>query len=86
LQRNITVYAELAFSRVVDSFKRCPQALRELFAELRNVVEQYFPGREDVARLALSSFLIMRFFAAAILNPKLFALKLETPVRLHKTG
>jgi len=78
-QRNITVYAELAFSRVVDSCRRCPQALRELFAELRSVVEHFFPGREDVARLALSSFLIMRFFAAAILNPKLFALKLETP-------
>uniref|UniRef100_A0A915CST9 Uncharacterized protein n=1 Tax=Ditylenchus dipsaci TaxID=166011 RepID=A0A915CST9_9BILA len=77
--RNITVYAELAFSRVVDSYSRCPHVLREVFLELREVVHTYFPDRDDVARLALSSFLIMRFFAAAILNPKLFALKRDTP-------
>ncbi|KAL7074397.1 hypothetical protein ACQ4LE_006901 [Meloidogyne hapla] len=78
---SITVYAELAFSRVVDSSQRCPPALRQLFAELRDVVEQFFPGRDgkNVGRLALSSFLILRFFAAAILNPKLFALKMATP-------
>lgn len=54
--------------------------LREVFVELRDVVQKRFPGRDDVARLALSSFLIMRFFAAAILNPKLFLLKREAPV------
>uniref|UniRef100_A0A914IEN6 Ras GTPase-activating protein n=1 Tax=Globodera rostochiensis TaxID=31243 RepID=A0A914IEN6_GLORO len=77
--RNITTYAELAFDQVVSSLHQCPKALRELFAELRSVVEEVYPNRQDVARLAVSSFLIMRFFAAAILNPKLFALKLETP-------
>ena len=51
-----------------------------VFAELRCVVQQFFPGRQDIARLALSSFVIMRFFAAAILNPRLFALKRESPV------
>lgn len=49
-------------------------------AELRDVVSEFYPERENVARLALSSFLIMRFFAAAILNPKLFGLKREAPV------
>ena len=34
--------------------------------------------RTDMQYLALSSFLIMRFFAAALLNPKSFGL-----VRLH---
>lgn len=74
------VYAELAFSRVVDSSHRCPQLLCEVFADLRAVVADFFPGREDIGRLALSSFLILRFFAAAILNPKLFGLKREAPV------
>ncbi|KAL3092056.1 hypothetical protein niasHT_022989 [Heterodera trifolii] len=77
--RSITTYAELAFDQVVNSLHHCPKALRELFSELRGVVEQIYPNRQDVARLAVSSFLIMRFFAAAILNPKLFSLKLETP-------
>ncbi|CAD5234963.1 unnamed protein product [Bursaphelenchus xylophilus] len=77
--RNIMVYSELAFSRVVDSWHRCPQMLCEVFSELRTVVGEFFPGREDIGRLALSSFLIMRFFAAAILNPKLYGLKREAP-------
>ncbi|CAD5227688.1 unnamed protein product [Bursaphelenchus okinawaensis] len=77
--RNIMVYAELAFSRVVDSWHRCPQMLCEVFSELRSVVSEFFPGREDIGRLALSSFLIMRFFAAAILNPKLYGLRKEAP-------
>ncbi|KHN73981.1 Ras GTPase-activating protein gap-1 [Toxocara canis] len=50
-----------------------------MFADLRDVVAMHFPGREDVQRLALSSFIVMRFFAAAIMNPKLFGLKREQP-------
>uniref|UniRef100_A0A0M3KKB8 Ras GTPase-activating protein gap-1 (inferred by orthology to a C. elegans protein) n=1 Tax=Anisakis simplex TaxID=6269 RepID=A0A0M3KKB8_ANISI len=78
---NLTVYGELAFSHVVDSNYRCPTPLKEMFADLRDVVSIHFPGRDDVQRLALSSFIIMRFFAAAIMNPKLFGLKREQPVR-----
>lgn len=74
------VYAELAFSQVVSSRSRCPQVLREVFAELRDVVAHFYPQRIEVGRLALSSFLIMRFFAPAILNPKLFGLKRDAPV------
>ncbi|VDM52786.1 unnamed protein product [Angiostrongylus costaricensis] len=36
-------------------------------------------GRPDVELLALSSFLIMRFFAAAVLSPKTFGIKHEQP-------
>lgn len=78
------VYAELAFSRVVDSSHRCPSMMSDVFAELRSVVAEFFPGREDIGRLALSSFLIMRFFAAAILNPKSFGLKRDAPVSAFK--
>lgn len=81
IQLNLIVYGEVAFSRVVDSNHRCPTSLREMFADLRDVVAMHFPGREDVQRLALSSFIVMRFFAAAIMNPRLFGLKREQPVR-----
>ena len=43
--RNITVYAELAFSRVIDSHHRCPHVLREVFAELRDVCITLFFGK-----------------------------------------
>lgn len=77
-------YGEIAFSRIVDSYYRCPVSLREMFFDLREVVLVHYPGREDVQRLALSSFIVMRFFAAAIMNPKLFGIKREQPVSFYK--
>lgn len=75
------VYVELAFSCVVESSDQCPMIMRDVFAELRSVVAKFFPQHEDnIGRLAVSSFLIMRFFSAAILNPKIFGLKRESPV------
>lgn len=74
------MYGEIAFSRVVDSSHRCPLVLREMFSDLRELAAQHFPGREDIQRLVLSSFIIMRFFAAALMNPKSFGLKRDQPV------
>ncbi|OZC10228.1 PH domain protein [Onchocerca flexuosa] len=76
---NLIVYGEIAFSRVVDSSHRCPLVLREMFSDLRELAAQHFPGREDIQRLILSSFIIMRFFAAALMNPKSFGLKRDQP-------
>ncbi|MCP9262942.1 Ras GTPase-activating protein gap-1 [Dirofilaria immitis] len=76
---NLIVYGEIAFSRVVDSSHRCPLVLREMFSDLRELATLHFPGREDIQRLVLSSFIIMRFFAAALMNPKSFGLKRDQP-------
>ncbi|EJD75727.1 CBR-GAP-1 protein [Loa loa] len=76
---NLIVYGEIAFSRVVDSSHRCPLVLREMFSDLRELAAKHFHGREDVQRLVLSSFIIMRFFAAALMNPKSFGLKRDQP-------
>lgn len=35
---------------------------------------------EDVGYTAISAFVFLRFFAPAILNPKIFALRPENPV------
>ncbi|TKR58313.1 hypothetical protein L596_029773 [Steinernema carpocapsae] len=77
--QNLVFYGEWAFSRVVNSNNRCPQPLKEIFSDLREVVAEFYPQRTDIQHLALSSFIIMRFFAAAILNPKLFGLRREQP-------
>ncbi|MFH4976605.1 hypothetical protein AB6A40_003314 [Gnathostoma spinigerum] len=74
---NLLVYGELAVTRLLESFRWCPLQLREMFAEVRRTVSDYYPGREDIQRLAVSSFVIMRFFAAALVSPKLFGLKRE---------
>lgn len=70
----------MAFSGMVESYQKCPALLRRTFADLRELVAQQYPDRTDLQRLAVSSFIVLRFFAAAVMNPKLFGLKGEQPV------
>uniref|UniRef100_A0AC34R635 Ras-GAP domain-containing protein n=1 Tax=Panagrolaimus sp. JU765 TaxID=591449 RepID=A0AC34R635_9BILA len=76
--RNLAVYAELAIVRVVESADECPKALKNIFAVLRNAVNEFYP-KVEIGRLAVSSFIIMRFFSAAILNPTQYGLKKRAP-------
>jgi Ras GTPase-activating protein 3 len=91
---------DMFLNRIVDSAHRCPQLLKEIFNDLRQVAAHEYGGKRmmswrliyfilaqhvDVQRLVLSSFLIMRFFAAAIHNPKMFLLRRENPVGGNKT-
>ncbi|GMR34185.1 hypothetical protein PMAYCL1PPCAC_04380, partial [Pristionchus mayeri] len=73
-QSNLVAYFTACFDRVVSSAEKCPFPLREIFSDLRNVVRKT-TGKHEVEMLALSSFLVMRFFAPAILNPKSFGVK-----------
>jgi hypothetical protein len=77
--RNFAVYAELAFVRVCESQSQCPQLLKNVLNVLREVVNEKYPNNPDISRLAVSSFIIMRFFAAAILNPTQYGLKRKAP-------
>lgn len=65
---------------MVESFEKCPDLLRRTFAVLRELVTQQYPNRNDLQRLVISSFIVLRFFTAALMNPKLFGLKGELPV------
>lgn len=62
---------------IVGSVGRCPPAMRLAFKRLHQRVEERFPQDEhkDVKYLAISGFLFLRFFAPAILTPKLFDLR-----------
>ncbi|GMT03793.1 hypothetical protein PENTCL1PPCAC_25967, partial [Pristionchus entomophagus] len=77
-QSNLVAYFTACFDRVVSSAFACPFPLREIFSDLRNVVRRT-TGKHEVEMLALSSFLVMRFFAPAILNPKSFGVKRDQP-------
>lgn len=79
LQNSLLGYFSQMFGRLVESATRCPEAIRLILNDLRRVVAER-TGRLDVERLALSSFVIMRFFAASLLSPKLFGLKNSNPV------
>ncbi|XP_069848086.1 rasGAP-activating-like protein 1 isoform X1 [Dipodomys merriami] len=73
----LTGYLGPIVDAIVGSVGRCPLALRLAFKQLRRRVEERFPGagHEDVKYLAISGFLFLRFFAPAILTPKLFDLR-----------
>ncbi|KHJ47441.1 PH domain protein [Trichuris suis] len=77
--RNLIIYAESMIIRIVDSSNHCPQLLRDIFRVMRDVTAKYYPNRVDMQWLVLSSFLVMRFFAAALLNPKSFGLRQDLP-------
>ncbi|EDM13771.1 RAS protein activator like 1 (GAP1 like) (predicted) [Rattus norvegicus] len=73
----LTGYLGSVVDAIVSSAGRCPLALRLAFKQLQQCVEKRFPGMEhqDVKYLATSGFLFLRFFAPAILTPKLFDLR-----------
>ncbi|XP_028341974.1 rasGAP-activating-like protein 1 isoform X2 [Physeter macrocephalus] len=73
----LTGYLGPIMDAIVGSVGRCPPAIRLAFKQLRQCVEERFPQaeHEDVKNLAISGFLFLRFFAPAILTPKLFDLR-----------
>ncbi|XP_072004335.1 rasGAP-activating-like protein 1 isoform X2 [Engystomops pustulosus] len=62
---------------ILGSGEQCPPGMRLCFKQLHKRVEERFPGatNQDVKYAAISGFLFLRFFAPAILTPKLFHLR-----------
>nr|XP_033811940.1 rasGAP-activating-like protein 1 isoform X1 [Geotrypetes seraphini] len=62
---------------IIGSVDQCPPIMRVAFKQLHKRVEDQFPepANEDVKYVAISGFLFLRFFAPAILTPKLFNLR-----------
>ncbi|XP_072736057.1 rasGAP-activating-like protein 1 [Ciconia boyciana] len=62
---------------IVGSVEKCPLVMRMAFKQLRRRVEERFPSaqHEEVRYFSISGFLFLRFFAPAVLTPKLFSLR-----------
>ncbi|NXN28083.1 RASL1 protein, partial [Nycticryphes semicollaris] len=62
---------------IVGSVEKCPLLMRLAFKQLRRRVEERFPSaqHEEVRYFSISGFLFLRFFAPAVLTPKLFSLR-----------
>ncbi|XP_035196664.1 rasGAP-activating-like protein 1 isoform X2 [Oxyura jamaicensis] len=62
---------------IVGSVEKCPPVMRAAFKQLRRRVEEQFPSaqHEEVRYFSISGFLFLRFFAPAVLTPKLFGLR-----------
>ncbi|KAF0033509.1 hypothetical protein F2P81_013575 [Scophthalmus maximus] len=70
-------YLTSIIESIVGSVDQCPPVMRVAFKQLHKRVEEQFaePANEDVKYLAISGFFFLRFFAPAILTPKLFQLR-----------
>lgn len=71
---NLRFYVETAFNAITRSAILCPRLMCEVFAVLKELAMKYFPQSREVWYNVISGFIFLRFFAPAILNPKLFEL------------
>ena len=69
---NLKTYISSAFRCITSSALKCPQLMCEIFTVLKELAIKYFPESREVCYYVISGFVFLRFFAPAILNPKLF--------------
>lgn len=80
---NLQDYVERVFVAIMNSAVRCPPVLCQIFHDLRECAAKYFPRNKEVRYSVVSGFIFLRFFAPAILGPKLFDLTSEPLVSHH---
>lgn len=72
---NLVFLTTSVWKSISGSGSRCPAELRLIFRHIRACAEdQYGDFLQSIAYSSVSSFLFLRFFCPAILNPKLFGL------------
>ncbi|KAI5642262.1 GTPase-activator protein for ras-like GTPase domain-containing protein [Phthorimaea operculella] len=74
---NLKDYVERVFSAITQSYATCPAAMCRLFDALRACAARHFPRNGEVRYSVVSGFIFLRFFAPAILGPRLFDLTTE---------
>ncbi|XP_050068359.1 GTPase-activating protein isoform X2 [Anopheles maculipalpis] len=74
---NLQDYVGKVFEAITKSAVKCPAILCEIFHNLRECAAKYFPQNKEVRYSVVSGFIFLRFFAPAILGPKLFDLTTE---------
>ncbi|KAH9388626.1 Ras GTPase-activating protein 2 [Tyrophagus putrescentiae] len=71
---NLKQYISNVFRSITTSMTRCPAIMSEVFFVLKELAIKFFPGNKEVCYYIISSFVFLRYFAPAILNPRLFEL------------
>lgn len=80
---NLQEYVERVFVAIMNSAVRCPPVLCQIFHDLRECAAKHFPRNKEVRYSVVSGFIFLRFFAPAILGPKLFDLTSEPVVSVQ---
>lgn len=74
---------ELLLQRIFQSINHCPPPIRNLLAFIREASCAKFPNAPNVKHTSVTSFIFLRFFVPAVLNPKLFGLTANMPSEQH---
>lgn len=78
---HLIAYLERMFDSIFESVDRCPYIMRIVFKHLRESLakNEAVSEKEDTnaAYTVVSGFLFLRFFAPAVLSPKLFGMRSE---------
>ncbi|KAK3872380.1 hypothetical protein Pcinc_022537 [Petrolisthes cinctipes] len=74
---NIKEYISVILKAIINSALSCPPVMCQIFSELKELANTYFPNEREVRYSVISGFVFLRFFAPAILHPKLFDLTSE---------
>ncbi|KAK7089995.1 hypothetical protein V1264_009860 [Littorina saxatilis] len=75
---NTKSYVKGALEAITGSGLVCPALMRDVFGVLKEMALKNYPDSSTVRYHAVSSFIFLRFFAPAILGPKLFDLRSDT--------
>lgn len=70
-------YVQRVFTAITTSGVRCPPLMCEMFWSLRELAATHFPSNKEVRYSVISGFIFLRFFAPAILGPRLFDITTE---------
>jgi len=73
-------YVKQVFRAITSSALQCPALMCEAFHQLQQIACSCFPINNEVRYSVISGFIFLRFFAPAILGPRLFDLTTETIV------
>uniref|UniRef100_A0A1X7TCM3 Ras-GAP domain-containing protein n=1 Tax=Amphimedon queenslandica TaxID=400682 RepID=A0A1X7TCM3_AMPQE len=77
---DLLFFVENLISAITSSARSCPSVMKRIIHLLQTLSVKQFPEFEDKVQFnSISGFIFLRFFASAILNPKLFGLRPENP-------
>lgn len=76
-QENLTFYVSEVLDAITESALSCPVLISDILAELKLSAVAKYPNRPEIQYSVVAGFIMLRFFAPAILGPKLFDLRRE---------